>query len=156
MQGRCQGFNCLGALNVILRERSDRTISTATNETLQSQRTLLRGDMKQADVLIVGAGPAGLAAALELKKLGVKDIVVAERESEAGGIPRMCGHIGFGLTDLHRVMTGPNYARKYREMAGSAEIKIRTDTTIIGWNNAAEDDGWSHLSYTSPEGIWNH
>ena len=86
------------------------------------------------DVLIVGAGPAGLAAALELKKLGVKDIVVAEREPEAGGIPRMCGHIGFGLRDMHRVMTGPNYARKYREMAERAGINIQTNTTITGWN----------------------
>ena len=106
-----------------------------------------------ANVLIVGAGPAGLAAALELKRLGVKDVVVAERESEAGGIPRMCGHTGFGLRDLHRVMTGPSYARKYREMAEDAGIKINANTTITGWNNAAGDGGLSNLSYTSPDGI---
>ena len=96
---------------------------------------------------------AGLAAALELKRLGIKDVIVAERESEAGGIPRMCGHIGFGLRDFHRVLTGPNYARKYRELAEKEAIKIARNTTITDWNNAAEDSGWSNLNYTSPNGL---
>ncbi|HET8562428.1 MAG TPA: FAD-dependent oxidoreductase, partial [Candidatus Binatia bacterium] len=112
-----------------------------------------------ADVLIVGGGPAGIAAAWELRKLGVKDILIAEREPEAGGIPRMCGHIGFGLTDLYRVMTGPSYARKYREMADRAGIKIHTSTTITGWDNAAVRGrfagagGLSTLKFTSPAGL---
>ncbi len=149
LQGRCQGFNCHAHLNVILGEQGDRRISTTMSKTLQSQRTLSQSDKIQADVLIVGAGPAGLAAALELKKLGVKDIVIAERESEAGGIPRMCGHTGFGLRDLRRVMTGPSYARKYREMAEEAGIKIQTSTSITGWENKHQ------VSFTSPDGIGN-
>ena len=88
------------------------------------------------DVLIIGAGPAGIAAALELRKIGIDNVIIAERETEAGGIPRMCGHIGFGLSDLHRVMTGPAYARKYREMAGKAGINILTSTTITDWDAA--------------------
>ena len=111
-----------------------------------------------ADVLIVGAGPAGLSAALELKKLGIKNVVIAERESEAGGIPRMCGHIGFGLRDLYRVMTGPNYAQKYRELAERAEINIHTNTTITGWdipltltpNASSLREERVTLSFTSP------
>lgn len=153
MQGRCQGFNCHASLHVILRERSDRKISMGTDKTLRSQRALTQRDMKVADVLIVGAGPAGLAAALELKKLGVNDIVIAERESEAGGIPRMCGHIGFGITDLHRLMTGPSYARRYRAMAENTGIKIHTNTTITGWNSSAGTGGASVLNYTSPDGF---
>jgi thioredoxin reductase len=98
-------------------------------------------------VLIVGAGPAGIAAALELKKLGIKDVIVAERESEAGGIPRMCGHIGFGLRDMHRLMTGPSYARKYREMAEQAGIKIQTNTTITDLQDGRQ------VSFTSPDGL---
>jgi glycerol-3-phosphate dehydrogenase len=147
MQGRCQGFNCLATMNVILSERSERRISTTTSETLRSQRALPQRDMKRTDVLIVGAGPAGLAAALQLKKLGVKDIVVAEREAEAGGIPRMCGHTGFGLRDLRRVMTGPSYAQKYREMVEQAGIKIATHTTITGWEDKHQ------VSFTSPDGL---
>lgn len=164
MQGRCQGFNCHASLNVILSEplHSDRRISTTMKETFpHTGPAPLRGsDMKQTDVLIVGAGPAGIAAALELKKLGVKDILIAEREPEAGGIPRMCGHVGFGLTDLYRVMTGPSYARKYQEMADRAGIKIHTSTTITGWNDALTaalsngERGYA-LDFTSPDGLGN-
>jgi thioredoxin reductase len=102
--------------------------------------------------LIVGGGPAGLAAALELKKLGINNIVVAEREAEAGGIPRMCGHLGFGVADLRRVMTGPSYARQYRKLAEAAGIQVFTSTTITGWDDATAEGGWSQLRFTSPEG----
>ena len=147
MQGRCQGFNCQATLVSSLRA----TRKQSGNKSFGTPGGL-RGSTK-ADVLIVGAGPAGIAAALELKKLGVEDILVAEREPQAGGIPRMCGHIGFGLTDLHRIMTGPAYARKYREMADRAGIQIYTSTTITGWENAAGDGGLSALKITSPAGV---
>ena len=156
MQGRCQGFNCQASLNVILSDKSERCLQRTqvqariSNTAPASRRA---SDMKQIDVLIVGAGPAGLAAALELKKLGIHDVLVAEREPEAGGIPRMCGHIGFGLTDLHRVMTGPSYARKYREMAERAGIKIHTSTTVTGWENATGNDSLNTLRLTSPDGV---
>lgn len=143
MQGRCQGFNCLASMNAVLGDQWGRRISTKVHETLGK---IAQQDMKSADVLIVGAGPAGIAAALELRKLGIKDVLIAERESEAGGIPRMCGHTGFGIRDFYRVMTGPNYARKYRELAEQAGIKIHTNTTITSL-----EDG-CHVSYTSPDG----
>ena len=156
MQGRCQGFNCLASMNVILSEAKN----FYHVERDSSVAPLPQSDMKQTDVLIVGAGPAGLAAALELKKLGVNDILVAERESEAGGIPRMCGHIGFGLRDLRRVMTGPGYARKYREMAEGAGIRIATNMTTTGWDSAltprpspaGRGEGVA-LNFTSPHGV---
>ena len=162
MQGRCQGFNCQAALVKTLQTRSDdfsRPVSHSSTREKQATEVA-------TTVLIVGAGPAGLAAALELKKLGVNDVVIAERESEAGGIPRMCGHTGFGITDLHRVMTGPNYARKYREMAEKAGIKIHTNTTITGWDFSLTPNplsppqgapkgrgGLAALNYTSPDGM---
>src|SRR5206468_7002720 len=62
------------------------------------------------DVLVVGAGPAGLAAATALSRRGRSTIVV-EREAEAGGVPRHCAHSGFGWLDLRRVSSGPQYAR---------------------------------------------
>ena len=163
-QGRCQGFNCHAALVSSLRGEPATTLAPARSAHL-SWRTVPGGEQshkgsfgalhspKKTDVLIIGGGPAGIAAALELKKLGVKDVVVAEREPEAGGIPRMCGHIGFGLTDLHRVMTGPSYARKYREIANRAGIRIYTSTTITGWNSASpQKDGEYGLDFTSPAG----
>ena len=159
MQGRCQGFNCHASLNVILRERSDRRISYTMDETLHSQSALVQRDKIKTDVLIIGAGPAGIAAALELKKLGVTDILIAEREPEAGGIPRLCGHTGFGLRDFHWVMTGPAYARKYRLLAERAGIKIHASTTIIGWeeNNLTPTLSlWERehkMNFTSPNGL---
>jgi thioredoxin reductase len=101
----------------------------------------------QTDVLIVGAGPAGLSAALELKRLGIKDTMVADREPEAGGTPRMCGHGGFGLCEFQRLMTGPAYARRYRELAERARIRIETSMSITGWRDR------HRVSFTSSRGI---
>jgi thioredoxin reductase len=86
------------------------------------------------DVLIVGAGPAGLAAAIELRRLGVGGVLVVEREEEAGGIPRHSAHTGYGLRDLGRLMTGPAYARHYARAAAGAGAQIRTATTVTGWS----------------------
>jgi thioredoxin reductase len=76
------------------------------------------------DVIILGAGPAGLAAAAELKRLGIRDIAIIDREAEPGGIPRHCGHIGFGLREFHRLMTGPHYARAIADAAGTVNTGV--------------------------------
>jgi len=65
---------------------------------------------RKTEVLIIGAGPAGLAAAVALKRLGVADLLVLERDPVAGGMPRFCHHTGFGILDRHRLKTGPGYA----------------------------------------------
>jgi thioredoxin reductase len=102
---------------------------------------------ERADVLVVGAGPAGLSAALELKHLGVRDVMVVDREAEAGGIPRLCHHTGFGLRDLRRVCSGPAYARAYTRLAADHGIEIHTSTTITGWQ------GPGGVDYNSPRGL---
>ena len=84
------------------------------------------------DVLIAGAGPAGLAAAIELRRLGVSRVLVVDREAEAGGVPRHSAHTGYGLRDLHRVMTGPAYARHYVRAAVRAGAEVRAGTTVTG------------------------
>jgi thioredoxin reductase len=149
-QGRCQGFNCqAGLVNELITTKKSKIRLRSPGEAHGS---------KSVDVLIVGAGPAGIAAALELKKLGITNTLIAEREPEAGGIPRMCGHIGFGLTDLHRVLTGPSYARRYRQMADRAGIELRTSTTITGWDDILTS-AFSHrdlrytLDFTAPDGL---
>ncbi|MBL8046115.1 MAG: NAD(P)/FAD-dependent oxidoreductase [Anaerolineales bacterium] len=101
----------------------------------------------QTDVLIVGAGPAGLAAAIELKRLGVRAVAVVDREPEAGGTPRLCHHTGFGLRDLRRVLSGPAYAQNYRTQAERAGVQIYPATTITAWR------GPTHFGYTSPSGV---
>ena len=82
------------------------------------------------DVAIVGGGPAGLGAALELSKLGLRRVVVLERFGEAGGIPRHCGHPPFGMREFKRVLSGPAYARRLVQAAEDAGVEIRTDTTV--------------------------
>lgn len=83
-------------------------------------------------VAVVGGGTAGLAVATELKRLKVGKVVVLEREAEAGGIPRHCGHYPFGLREHGRLMKGPDYARHNREAAAAAGVDIRTGTTVTG------------------------
>lgn len=98
-------------------------------------------------VLIVGGGPAGLAAALELRRLGVDGVRVVEREAEVGGTPRLCHHTGFGLRDLRRVLSGPDYARRYRTQAQEAGIALQTESQVTGWQ------GPRTLHVTSPRGV---
>jgi thioredoxin reductase len=95
-------------------------------------------------VVVVGAGPAGLAAAIELRRRGVADVVVLEREREPGGIPRHAAHPGFGARDLRRLLSGPAYACRYAELARAAGAELRTESTVTGWN---ADGG---LEVTSP------
>jgi thioredoxin reductase len=85
-------------------------------------------------VVVIGAGPAGLAAAVELRRRGVPDVLVLEREAAAGGIPRHAKHQGFGLRDLRRVLSGPAYARRCAELAVRAGAELRTETMVTGWS----------------------
>ncbi len=86
-----------------------------------------------ADVVVIGAGPAGLTAATRLRDLGVPAVLVLEREAEAGGIPRHSDHTGYGLRDLRSVLTGPVYARRLTESAREAGVDIRTSATVTDW-----------------------
>jgi thioredoxin reductase len=86
-----------------------------------------------APIVVVGAGPAGLAAAVELRRRGVAPVVVVERDAEPGGIPRHADHQGFGARDLRRVTSGPAYARRRAELARAAGAEIRTATMATGW-----------------------
>lgn len=82
------------------------------------------------DVVIVGAGPAGLAAAVMLRRLGVGRVVVLDREAAPGGIPRHCAHPPYGLREFGRLMTGPTYARRLVSAARVAGADIRAATTV--------------------------
>jgi thioredoxin reductase len=97
-------------------------------------------------VVVLGGGPAGLAAAIELCRLSTRDVLVVEREAEPGGIPRHAQHQGFGLRDLRRPLSGPAYARRYAQLAADAGVEIRTETMVTGWS----PDG--PLELTGPRG----
>ena len=101
----------------------------------------------KTDVLVIGAGPAGLAAAVELRRLGAGGVLVVDRDDKAGGIPRHSAHTGFGGRDLRRVLTGPAYARQYADAAAAAGAAIRQGTTVTGW------DGPRRVTLTSAAGV---
>ena len=103
-----------------------------------------------AGVVVVGAGPAGLSAAAELRRLGAGPVVVADREPEPGGVPRHSWHTGYGLRDLRRVMTGPAYARALVSAALAAGAELRTGATVTGWTTGP--DGTHAVTLTSPAG----
>jgi NADPH-dependent 2,4-dienoyl-CoA reductase/sulfur reductase-like enzyme len=85
--------------------------------------------MQHHDVVIIGGGPAGLAAAGELARLGGRKVVVVEREPEAGGVPRHCGHLGFGWQSHRRLWSGPRFAAQLRDEARGFDL--RTGTTVL-------------------------
>ncbi|WP_256639917.1 NAD(P)/FAD-dependent oxidoreductase [Streptomyces murinus] len=91
--------------------------------------------VRQVDVLVVGAGPAGLAAAARLATAGAGRVEVLERETRPGGVPRHCAHGGFGTWT--RPLTGPRYAHLLAEAAERAGAVIRTRTTVLDWEVAA-------------------
>ncbi len=92
----------------------------------------------ETDAAIIGAGPAGLAAALALKGRGVERITILEREAELGGIPRHCGHRTFGLSEFGWLMSGPSYARHLAARVKAAGIEVRTRTTVTALKPAGE------------------
>lgn len=83
------------------------------------------------EVVIIGGGPAGLAAAVELYKKGVHDILIIERERSLGGILRQCIHDGFGLTRFKESLSGPEYAQRFIDEVEKLNIKYITDTTVL-------------------------
>ncbi|MEP6057968.1 MAG: FAD-dependent oxidoreductase, partial [Nitratireductor sp.] len=89
------------------------------------------GEAADFDVVIVGGGPAGIAAAIALKKRGLERIAIVEREAEIGGVPRHCGHPPFGMREFGRVLTGPAYAARLRAAAGTLGIALRLQTTVV-------------------------
>lgn len=86
--------------------------------------------MKKADVVIIGGGPAGLAAAVEAKKTGAEKVLVIERDNYLGGILKQCIHNGFGLHKFGEELTGPEYAEKYEKIAAGYDIEFMLDTAV--------------------------
>lgn len=82
------------------------------------------------DLIIVGAGPAGLAAAIEAKKHGIGSILVIERETVPGGILNQCIHDGFGLVKFQEALTGPEYAGRYIDEAEKSGVEILTNVMV--------------------------
>ena len=83
------------------------------------------------DLVVVGGGPAGLAAAVEAKKNGIENILVIERDKELGGILQQCIHNGFGLHEFKEQLTGPEYAGRFIKQLEEMNIEFKLDTMVL-------------------------
>ena len=86
---------------------------------------------KTYDIVIIGGGPAGLAAAVAAYDKGVKDILVLEREDKTGGILNQCIHNGFGLTRFKESLSGPEYAARFINEVAARDIDVLVKTTVL-------------------------
>jgi thioredoxin reductase len=98
-------------------------------------------------VAIVGGGPSGLTAAAALAPEVDGEVLVIEREAETGGIPRHSDHLGYGMRDLKRFISGPSYARRLTATAHDAGAALETEAMVTGWA------GERSLRITSPRGL---
>lgn len=99
------------------------------------------------DLVIIGGGPAGLAAAAAAKENGIDDIVILERDKYAGGVLRQCIHDGFGLKIFGERLTGPEYAARYEEKIRELNIELKLNSFVL---NVTSD---KIVQALSPEGM---
>lgn len=94
--------------------------------------------MKQYELIIIGGGPAGLAAAVSAKKQGLEEILILEREKELGGILNQCIHNGFGLHTFQEELTGPEYAWKFISQVKEQQIVYELNTMVLDIQDGTE------------------
>lgn len=83
------------------------------------------------DVVVIGAGPAGLAAAISARRSGAGKVMIVERDVRGGGILQQCIHAGFGLQYFGQELTGPEYAERFLDMVDEEGIEIFFETTAL-------------------------
>ena len=88
--------------------------------------------MEKIDLVVIGGGPAGMAAALKAKERGVKSVTILERAGTLGGILEQCIHAGFGLHYFKEELTGPEYAARFAALIENSDIEVKLDTMVLG------------------------
>ena len=155
--GRCQGGFCTPRLIEILGAElglppeafllSRKTAPKALSATSIDSRL---STFSSLDVLVVGAGPAGLAAACAAKEAGAESVLVIERDDAPGGILQQCIHNGFGLHRFKEELTGPEYAQRFVDRAAELGIPVVCGTMVL--DVAPQPGGGAKVTAMSPRG----
>lgn len=106
------------------------------------------------DVVVIGGGPAGMAAALAAHKAGAH-VAIVEREQHLGGILRQCIHPGFGLSHFKQELTGPEYAQRFIDQVRATDIALFLDSMVLGIDSGAstEDASLHTVTLMNPSGM---
>ena len=94
--------------------------------------------LKEKEVIIIGGGAAGLAAAVACKQKGIEDILIIERGANLGGILNQCIHDGFGLEKFNTSLTGPEYAQRYIDQLKDKQIPFMLNSMVVNLNSRKE------------------
>ena len=87
--------------------------------------------MDRVEIVVIGGGPAGMAAAVAAREAGVANVLLIERDRELGGILQQCIHNGFGLHRFKEDLTGPEFSERYIHRMGELDIPVKLDTTVL-------------------------
>ena len=158
--GRCQGGFCTPRLIEILGEELGLPPEAFLASRKKAPESLKLRDVQEIDeangvwdVTVIGAGPAGLAAACAAKEAGATKVLVLERDDAPGGILQQCIHNGFGLHRFKEELTGPEYAKRFVVKAAELAIPVRCGTMVVEFKGAGEGKPISVTTMSRREGL---
>lgn len=142
--GKCHGSRCKDKIEKIIKENRKKEKKLLNNKDKIFKNDFTTDIRKEFDTIIVGGGIAGISAAINLSKKGIRNIALIDREENLGGILNQCVHYGFGLKYLGENFTGIDYAnyfkKELKKLTNSRKIKVYNNTEVESLKKLKEDE----------------